>query len=330
MKKILSSAEGRTPVIIIVGFVLIGFLCSLLGVYLYIVTDTHRRYRFNVLTSLVKRSGFNTRVVLKNAGEIPITLESDGFELVADLYTPNSSPPFPAIVFVHSSHRFGRNEPLYKLFSRKFRDKGYVVLAPDLRGFGDSEDPVVDTVEIWDSTNDVIAAVDYLLAQDNVNPSEIYTVGHAWGSNFALSAGLKDQRIKKAALVGPPRRTFTLLEKQKERFTKRFSRNRKLERILPYSLYKQIVNRVVIDHYLPALTFKGHIPVMLVEEEFADQADKDFLKEYYNTMVPPKFFYQQKNIGYYFNTMGMRLFIVYDGRSIGETVNAIDRWLQGG
>ena len=58
------------------------------------------------------------------------------------------------------------------------------MLAVDLRGFGDSETPAdVNSVEAWDSTEDISAALTFLESLDRVDSEQLFIVGHSLGGS---------------------------------------------------------------------------------------------------------------------------------------------------
>lgn len=72
-----------------------------------------------------------------NPTEYTVTVDSwDGTPLVADLYVPGDGEgPYPSLVFMHGS---GGNRSDYRPEALAAARAGYVALAPDMRGFGDS------------------------------------------------------------------------------------------------------------------------------------------------------------------------------------------------
>ena len=76
-----------------------------------------------------------------------------------------------------------------------------------MRGFCDSENPLlIDSVDSWDSRGDVSEAVDFLIANANVDSGLICIVGHSAGVNQTIRSGIYDVRIKKIIALGPSRR----------------------------------------------------------------------------------------------------------------------------
>ena len=105
----------------------------------------------------------------------------------------------PAVLLLHGfpdSHVLWRNQVPALL------DAGYRVIAPDLRGFGDSSKPVgADKYGILDIAGDVVGIL------DSVGVDRAHVVGHDWGSAlaWAMAAFLPDRVDHLVALsVGHP------------------------------------------------------------------------------------------------------------------------------
>ncbi len=87
----------------------------------------------------------------------------------------------PAIVLLHGfpdSHALWRNQVPALV------DAGYRVIAPDLRGFGDSSKPEgIDEYGILNIAGDVLGILDFLGVQ------RAHVVGHDWGAALAWAMG---------------------------------------------------------------------------------------------------------------------------------------------
>jgi pimeloyl-ACP methyl ester carboxylesterase len=118
----------------------------------------------------------------------------------------------PAVLLLHgfpdSSHLWRHQVPVLV-------DAGFRVIAPDLRGFGESDKP--DSVEdyaIMRSLGDVLAILDALAVE------RAHVVGHDWGAGLAwVVAGLAPERVERlvAISVGHPntQRDPTLEERRR-------------------------------------------------------------------------------------------------------------------
>jgi dienelactone hydrolase len=107
----------------------------------------------------------------------------DGVTVVGDLYLPEKTPA-PAILALH---QWSAGRGSYKEFAKVMRKEGFVVLAIDGPGFGESvqgEDGKVE--QSWDLTDAIIGALDQLESQPAVDALRIGVVGASYGASNAL------------------------------------------------------------------------------------------------------------------------------------------------
>ncbi len=122
------------------------------------------------------------------AGIETITYASGDLNLHAWLSVPEASRvrPAPALVFFHGGSELSA---FFVEQAQAFRDAGFVVLFPMLRG--ENGNPGV-----WESLmgeiDDAAAAVRWIAAQPFVDPSRIYTYGHSTGAAVSLLVSLRD------------------------------------------------------------------------------------------------------------------------------------------
>jgi dienelactone hydrolase len=113
----------------------------------------------------------------------------------------------PAVLCLHQTTEHGKAEPaglagLPNLFyARELAERGYVTLAPDYPGFGDSRtDPYAlgyasGTMKgVWNHRR----AVDLLQSLPEVAPDRIGVLGHSLGGHNALFAAAFDDRLRVA------------------------------------------------------------------------------------------------------------------------------------
>jgi dienelactone hydrolase len=100
-------------------------------------------------------------------------------------------------------------------YARQFARRGYVVLAPDARGFGELNRGGKNTC-LWLARNafllgytlkglrvyDALRALDYLQSRPEVDPERIGCVGLSWGGAHTAYTAALDQRIKVAVVSG--------------------------------------------------------------------------------------------------------------------------------
>lgn len=97
-------------------------------------------------------------------------------------------------------HDAGRTSADWTLFADKLSNKGYRVLALDLRGHGESAD-IMQTEPDWSAmTQDVNAAVAHLRKR---GAQKISVVGAGLGANLAVAAASTDPKLETVVLLSP-------------------------------------------------------------------------------------------------------------------------------
>lgn len=127
----------------------------------------------------------------------PLNFYSEGKRLAAFLRFPSTelTGPAPAIVQGPGWLGLARSES-YARWHEAFTDRGYVVLAFDYRGFGDSEGER-GWVNPLAQVEDIRSAVSFLEGEVSVDPHRIgvFGMGGTGGGNAVIAAGT-DARIK--------------------------------------------------------------------------------------------------------------------------------------
>jgi cephalosporin-C deacetylase-like acetyl esterase len=135
------------------------------------------------------------------------------------LFVPNNGAARkPAVVFVD-----GRGKSAAAGDAEKLAAAGYIVLAPDARGFGETQPPldrrdyfvrnfgdyentltalVIGKTMVGMRAGDIVRGVDLLAARNDVDASRITAVGRSAAAIPALFAALFDQRIARLAVDG--------------------------------------------------------------------------------------------------------------------------------
>lgn len=114
----------------------------------------------------------------------------------------------PAVLFVHGGSAFGADD--WEM-TRPFRDAGFVVMMPILRGENGS--PGAFSL-FYDEVDDVLAAGEALAKQPGVDASHVYISGHSNGGTLTMLAAMSSTRFRAAAplsglvdatgIAGPP------------------------------------------------------------------------------------------------------------------------------
>jgi pimeloyl-ACP methyl ester carboxylesterase len=280
------------------------------------------------------------RVYLDNYGK-NISFRSDGLKIVGTLYGGERDGKNPCIILLHGSSPYGRKLALYRILGRKFAELGYIALSFDFRGFGESEDPTIGDLNMFNFYKDVSNALDFVTSKDNVDVSKIYLVGHSLGGNIAFVLGTKDERIRKIVAIGPSRRVKERVLKELDKASfegkqlinaheYRVSRDMQLEGMIQLKLIKESVLSMLIDNYAIYYAQDGHKPLLLIDGELEDDQDKLFLRRLSRQLTPPSEYVTFRNVGHYHNTINWdgKALVLYDPQAVDELVEFIDHWLR--
>lgn len=124
-----------------------------------------------------------------------VTVESvDGTTLAARMYEPDDPGPHPAVLMTHG---LGLTKELLHCTAARYAANGYVVLAYDSRGFGDSGG--VAAVNGPKEVRDVSVLLDWLADRESVQGDDddlrVGMDGGSYGGGIQLLAAAHDDRI---------------------------------------------------------------------------------------------------------------------------------------
>jgi dienelactone hydrolase len=127
-----------------------------------------------------------------DAREIPYT--SDDLTLKAWVSAPPADGKTrPAVLFLHGGFAFGEGD--WEM-AKPYRDAGFVVLAPMLRG----ENGLPGSYSmLFDELDDVLAAAEALAGLPYVRADHLYVAGHSVGGTLTLLTAMRSSRFRAAA-----------------------------------------------------------------------------------------------------------------------------------
>lgn len=99
----------------------------------------------------------------------------------------------PAVLFLHG--HLSLNASYWKL-AQPYRDAGYIVMLPALRG--ENGQPG-DYSMFYNEVDDVLAAANYLARRPDVDPTHLYLAGHSVGGTLTLLASQGSSLFRAAA-----------------------------------------------------------------------------------------------------------------------------------
>ncbi len=249
-------------------------------------------------------------VIPKTYKVVTITTENrDELNISADLYLPDGEGNAPAILLLHGSSPWGRKAGLIRLVGFHLQKDGWIALAPDARGFGETEDPEnINDPEAWSVKEDVRRCVDYLLGLERTNPHRVYVLGHSMGANHALEGALTDSRVKALILIGPSRYLHGIDSHLSLWNRTRFSADRKLSHPVSGEVMKATMLSSDISLLANGpLKKPDHTPILLIDGQLEGENNLNFLKDVAADIAPPLIYRTLNGAGHYcgvVNVMG--------------------------
>lgn len=119
---------------------------------------------------------------------IPLKIEtSTGHTLAANLFVPDTATPENPAPTIVDAHGWFTNKETHDAFTTEYSRRGYVVLALDLYGHGDSE--ILSQTDQMDGAIGTYDAIKYVATLPFVDRSRIGATGHSnggWSVNLAV------------------------------------------------------------------------------------------------------------------------------------------------
>lgn len=131
-----------------------------------------------------------------------VTYASRGLKIAANLYLPSDFNPkakIPAIIVAHPNG--GVKEQVAGLYAQKLAESGYITLAFDAAYQGASEGKPRNVDTPQNRTEDISAALDYLLKVQGVDSNRIGILGICGGGGYTLNSAKSDKRLKAVAIL---------------------------------------------------------------------------------------------------------------------------------
>lgn len=130
-----------------------------------------------------------------------VHFDSDGQTLVGTLYRPAISGRAPAIVLAGSWITV--KEQMSAVYARRMAEAGFVALAFDFTGFGESGGAPRQLESPARKIRDIHSAVTFMAGHDAVDPDRIGGLGVCAGSGYMAVSAADDSRVRSLALVAP-------------------------------------------------------------------------------------------------------------------------------
>lgn len=137
------------------------------------------------------------------SGKHRVEFKSRGKRIVGNLFIPNDykeGDKRPAMVIAPPATSL--KEHAAGFYAEKFVRKGYITLAIDTRGIGESEGTKCN-VDPYHHANDVASAVSFLDSLKQVDSNKLFNVGVCAGGVASPYETFQDKRIKAQGLITP-------------------------------------------------------------------------------------------------------------------------------
>ena len=164
--------------------------------------EGHAKTEINEVSNLNKEIKKMANQDLK-PGKNVVSYNSEGEKIVAHVYLPKNyvkGQKKPAIVI--NPPATGVKEQTIGLYAEKLSNKGFITLAFDPRGFGESEGhPLLQ--DPYRITRDIYNSISFIRTLKEVDVDNVFNMGICAGAGYASHAAAFDSRIKAVAMVSP-------------------------------------------------------------------------------------------------------------------------------
>lgn len=137
-----------------------------------------------------------------SSGRIDITFVSQGYKLKGHLYTPQNfdlNQKYPTVIFSPPFNQV--KEQMGAVYGKKFAEKGYVFLAFDHLGYGDSEGKPRNAENPFVKMETIRDAISYLRTLNYVDREHFYGMAACASGNYLPTVAVTDKRMKAIATV---------------------------------------------------------------------------------------------------------------------------------
>ena len=138
------------------------------------------------------------------SGRNDITFKSQGYTLAAHLYTPEGFDPsgsYPAIVISSAFNQV--KEQAGAVYGQRFAERGYVAIAFDHVGYGDSEGEIRNYENAFIKMESIRDAVSFMGTLPFVDRDNLFGLGVCASSGYMAAVAADNPSMKKLALVAP-------------------------------------------------------------------------------------------------------------------------------
>jgi alpha/beta superfamily hydrolase len=130
------------------------------------------------------------------------TIPGKDISLEACWHFPDEKGPLPAVVVCHPHPLYGGSMSSNVVFGicQALAERGVAALRFNFRGVGQSGGQFGEGIG---EQEDVKAALDFASDTENIDKERIGLAGYSFGGMVALPVALRDERVKRLALISP-------------------------------------------------------------------------------------------------------------------------------
>ena len=266
-----------------------------------------------------------------------ITHASDGMPLRFSLWRKNkiSNGNEIAILFVHGLTEKGLKAPQYSLLCKNLADRGFIVAAPWLRGHEGAFKPGSQFISSrWNPIPDIEGVFLFLKNELNLDPSNIYVLGHSSGGGYALLFGLSFPKL--GGIISMSRldleTRFNKLpgyfEKSRHWRSKAFG----FQKPIPAKMYWEFVETNLFAFKIAEglITNNSHPPILFAIGGDEASSDRNWLRNYAKEAIGTVEYYEFPGLDHFLNVKGNRKgdFVLYNKKSIEKVGNKFAHWIE--
>jgi pimeloyl-ACP methyl ester carboxylesterase len=290
-----------------------------------------------VLKKVVRQASLTGSRVCRCVPEVRASMTlGGGFETPVSIYDRGGPEPRPGVVVAHGNTWLGSQLSTYRMVASQLAKRGFIVLTFDFPGFGSSADPygrgasAVAAAMDWPAH--LNAAVDYLLANTEVDGSDITVFGHSGGTDAALRAGATNPKVARVVVMfGPtvPTEDAGYVAERGRYFSNRAAEQYRYvygreipdwERDLPP---RERYTDDIWEHYLRP----GHKPLLVVLAERDQPEGHSYLRTTLESYAQPKQLLFLPRSDHYLNTAQTLGFVFYDVAVATQFADGLADWM---
>ena len=312
------------------GVVALAVALLLAGV---VVWNRYAAWRLTATIHALRRVPASRIAFCRCVPDSAVRLTRDGLSLAADVYGVGAGPR-PPVLLLHGLTPVGNDLPLYRVLASRLADAGFLVLALDFAGYGDSDDPyALGTEAALDGVRDVRVALDFI-ERLSATSGPVTLLGHSMGAVEAMAVGLADRRVGSVVALGPPRRTADVLETEEgrryhwDRIRRTYDSvyHRPMPTWFTRERFLALKARRDIEAFQVEWAEPGHVPLLLADGEREPAADREYLRSYAARVGPPARYVTIHDADHYLNSGRIGSVMYYDRAAVAALVTELREW----